>query len=124
VLSPAIVHGQAVGGIAQGIGAALYEEITYDAEGQLLSSTFMDYLLPSAREIPKGIEVYELETPSPFNPLGAKGAGESSIIPPPAAIANAIADALSDFQVDITEYPLTPERVWQMIKKGQMNSQG
>jgi CO/xanthine dehydrogenase Mo-binding subunit len=102
-----IVNGQAVGGVAQGVGAALLEEVSYGADGQLLSGSFMDYLIPTAGEVPL-IEVSHLHTPSTVHELGTKGAGEGGIIGSTAAITNAIADALSAGDVRL---PFTPERV-------------
>ena len=96
LINPLLVDGQIHGGVAQGIGAALYEEIAYDGNGQLLSGSFMDYLLPGSMEVPK-IKTVHLESPSPLNPLGVKGLGEGGAIAPPAAIANALADALLPF---------------------------
>lgn len=114
VINPLIVEGQIQGGVAQGIGSALYEELCYDQSGQLLTTTFMDYRLPSTMEVPR-VEIVHLETPS-SNALGTKGMGESGAIGPMAAIANAIADALGT-SCDITETPLTPSRVWHIIQK-------
>jgi CO/xanthine dehydrogenase Mo-binding subunit len=111
-INPTIVEGQIVGGMAQGVGAALLEELAYDGEGQLLTATFMDYLLPTAMEMPEAVTVvFRDDGPSPHNPLGAKGAGEGGIIAVPAAIANAVADALREFGVTIDALPLSPERV-------------
>ena len=114
VINPMIVDGQISGGVAQGIGGGLYEELVYDASGQFLSGSFMDYLLPTCAEIPP-IEMIHLEYPSPRNPLGIKGVGEGGAISPPAAIANAVEDALQPFGVCIRETPLTPERVRHLI---------
>lgn len=110
VMNPRLLEGQVVGGIAQGIGAALLEEYVYDEEGQLQSSTFADYLLPSIREIPE-IEVRHHETPSPFTEYGVKGAGEGGRLVAPAAMASAIEDALAPFGATVDELPMTPERV-------------
>ncbi len=114
MINPKIVDGQVRGATLHGISAALHEEFVYDSTGQLLSSTFVDYLKPTTMEAPH-IEVHHLVTPSPFTPLGTKGVGEGGAIPAPAAIANAVEDALSDFGVTITELPLTPERVLGLI---------
>jgi carbon-monoxide dehydrogenase large subunit len=114
VINPLIVEGQVHGGVAQGVGGALYEEMVYDADGQLLTGTFMDYLVPSAMELPP-IETVHLEYPSPRNPLGAKGLGEGGAISPPAAIANAVEDALAPFGVRVRETPLSPDRVLQLL---------
>jgi carbon-monoxide dehydrogenase large subunit len=94
VINPLIVEGQVRGGVAQGIGGALYEELSYDEEGQLTSGTLADYLVPTAGEVPR-IDLEHMETPSPLNPLGLKGVGEGGAIPGPAVIANAVEHALS-----------------------------
>ena len=114
IVNPMIVDGQIHGGVAQGIGTALLEESTFDAEGQPQATTFMDYLLPGATEVPD-IRIAHLETLSPFTVLGMKGMGEGGSISPPAAIANAVTDALHPLGVSITETPLTPRRVWEAI---------
>jgi carbon-monoxide dehydrogenase large subunit len=116
VINPLLVEGQALGGTVQGIGGALYEELAYDENGQLLTGTFMDYTMPTAKEVPP-IEVYHQETPSPFTPLGTKGAGESAISAPFGALVSAVEDALAPFGVVITETPLTPHRVWRWIQE-------
>jgi carbon-monoxide dehydrogenase large subunit len=118
LINPMIVDGQISGGVAQGIGGGLYEELVYDASGQFLSGSFMDYLVPTSAEIPP-IEMIHLEYPSPRNPLGVKGVGEGGAISPPAAIANAVEDALRPFGVCIRQIPLTPERVRNLITQGQ-----
>lgn len=115
VVNPMIVDGQIHGGVAQGIGTALLEESTFDDEGQPQATTFMDYLLPGATEIPD-IKIAHLETLSPFTVLGMKGMGEGGAIAPPAAIANAVTDALHTLGVSITQTPLTPRRVWEAIE--------
>ena len=101
-------------GAMSAIGAALGEEFAYDKSGQLLTSTFIDYMAPTAIDVP-GIQLMLRETPSPFTPLGTKGVGESGAVPPLAAIANAVEDALEPFGVKINSLPLTPESVWQLI---------
>ncbi|HXU90390.1 MAG TPA: xanthine dehydrogenase family protein molybdopterin-binding subunit [Methylomirabilota bacterium] len=115
VINPTIVEGQVHGGVAQGVGGALFEEMAYDSEGQLLTGTLMDYLVPSATDLPP-IDTVHLEYPSPRNPLGMKGLGEGGAISPPAAIANAIDDALSPLGVRITETPASPARVLASIE--------
>ena len=110
VLNPTIVEGQVRGAIAQGIGAALYEQIAYDEFGQLLTGSFMDYLLPTSSTVPT-IDVGHLESPSPVTVGGIKGMGESGLIASPAAIANAVLDALAQFDPKPEEFPLTPERI-------------
>lgn len=116
-INPLFVEGQVRGGVAQGIGGALYEEFVYDELGQLLTGTFLDYLLPSCGEVPDIRQVH-LETPSPLNPLGLKGIGEGGAIAPPVAVANAVVDALRPLGgIQISETPVTPERVLALIRK-------
>jgi carbon-monoxide dehydrogenase large subunit len=110
IVNPALVEGQIAGGIVQGIGGALWEHCAYDAAGQLLTTTLMDYAVPTAVDIPP-IEVHHLETPAPGLAGGFKGAGEAGTTGAPAAILNAVNDALAPFGVMITEQPITPERV-------------
>ena len=114
-INPLFVEGQVRGGVAQGIGGALYEEFVYDELGQLLTGTLLDYLLPGCGEIPNIRQVH-LETPSPLNPLGLKGIGEGGAIAPPVAIANAVVDALRPLGVEISETPMTPERLLALIR--------
>lgn len=114
VVNPLIVEGQICGGVAQGIGTALYEEAIYDESGQPRATTFMDYLLPGATEVPT-LKVGHLTTPSPHTVRGIKGMGEGSAIAPPAAIANAVADALREWNVSVGVTPLTPLRVWSAL---------
>lgn len=110
IVNPLIVDGQAYGGAAQGIGTALFEEMAYDANGQPLCSTLADYLIPGATEIPS-LRMFHLETPSPNTAFGIKGAGEGGAIPPPAAIFNAVNDALRAHGIEMAETPLTPRRL-------------
>ena len=110
VINPLIVEGQILGGVAHGLSNALYEEAFYDAEGQNLASSFLDYPLPSAREMPR-VEMFHLTTPSPINPLGVKGAGEAGTLPVPAAVANAVEDALRPLGVRVNRMPLNPARI-------------
>ncbi len=114
LVNPMIVEGQVYGGTAQGVGTALYEEMPFDAQGQPLATTLADYLLPSATEVPS-IRLSHMETPSPHTRFGQKGIGEGGAIAPPAAIANAVNDALAPLGVEITESPLTPRRVVEAI---------
>jgi carbon-monoxide dehydrogenase large subunit len=114
VINPMIVDGQVHGGVAQGIGAALFEEIVYDPEGQLLTANLADYLVPSACEIPM-IEVSHIEAQSPTTLGGFRGMGEGGTIGAPAAIANAVADALAPLGIEVTELPLTPERLHRLV---------
>jgi carbon-monoxide dehydrogenase large subunit len=109
--------------VAQGIGTALYEEMVYDEYGQPLTTSYMDYLLPTAMEVPP-ITIGHLETPSPLNPEGIKGLGEGGTMPVPAAIANAVEDALAPFGVRVTELPLTPERVLALLERARSEGQG
>ncbi len=115
MINPMVVEGQVHGGVAQGLGGAAYEELVYGTDGQLLTSSFMDYLVPTAMEIPP-LEVSHLETPSPFTPLGIKGMGEGGTVTPGSVLASAIADALSPFGVRFTELPITPEKVLRAIQ--------
>jgi carbon-monoxide dehydrogenase large subunit len=116
-VNPMIVDGQLVGALAQGIGGALYEELVYDEQGQLLTTTFMDYLMPTAMEMPEVTAVRILEeTPTPLNPLGVKGAGEGGSSGCGGAIANAVADALAPLGISITALPLTPDRLSALIR--------
>ena len=114
ILNAAVVDGQIQGGVAQGIGAALYEEVIYDENGQILTGTLMDYMPPTAPDVPR-VDIAHIETPSPFTIRGIKGMGEGGAIAPPAAIANAIAAALAEFAPRVNQVPLTPERVLAMI---------
>ena len=114
VVNPLLVEGQVVGGVAHGIGNALYEDVPFGENGQPLAATFMDYLLPTAAEVPL-MEVEHIETPTPLNPAGVKGAGESGTIPAPAAIAAAVEDALRPLGVRITSLPLNPEKIRALV---------
>lgn len=116
VVNPLIVDGQIHGGVAQGIGSAMLEEYTYDEVGQPRVTTFMDYLLPGATEVPD-IKIEHLETPSPFTTLGIKGMGEGGAIGPAAAIANAVTDALRAEDVAVNRTPITPARVWHLSRR-------
>jgi aerobic carbon-monoxide dehydrogenase large subunit len=118
MINPQIVDTQQQGSIVQGIGAALYEELRYGEDGQLLTSTFMDYRLPSVEEVP-ALELEHIITPNPFTPLGAKGAGETGMLGPPPALCNAVEDALGPLGVKIRETPLTPDRILDLIEKAQ-----
>jgi len=115
MINPMIVEGQVHGGIAHGIGNAFLEEVVYDGAGQLMTGTLMEYALPRAADVPR-LEVHHVVTPSPLNPLGVKGAGEGGTLPASAAIANAVADALRPLGVDVTEMPLTRERLWRRLR--------
>jgi carbon-monoxide dehydrogenase large subunit len=115
LINPMLVEGQVQGGIAHGIGNALYEWMGYDEAAQPVTTTFADYLLPTATEIPTMTTIFQ-ETPSPLNPLGAKGAGEVSTIPTAAAVIGAIEDALQPFNVRISQTPLTPQKIVELIQ--------
>jgi aerobic carbon-monoxide dehydrogenase large subunit len=116
-VNPMIVDGQLVGALAQGLGGALLEELVYDDQGQLLTTTFMDYLVPTAMEMPASTQVQILEeTPTPLNPLGVKGVGEGGSSGCGGAIANAVADALAPLGVGITALPLSPDRLLALIR--------
>ena len=114
-INPMVVEGQVHGGIAQGIGASLQEEVVHDEAGQLLTATLMDYALPHADQVPP-LVVEHLEHPSVVNPLGIKGVGESAVIAPGAAIAGAVEDALADYGVLVDRIPLTPARVFELLR--------
>jgi len=120
-INPALVEGQILGGIAQGIGGALLEELAYDEQGQLLCTSFMDYLMPSSTDMPPvEVHIYEND-PSPLNPLGVKGAGEGGTAAVGGAIGNAVSDALKEFGIEITDLPLSPNRLFEIITKSQRN---
>ena len=114
LVNPMIVDGQIFGGTAQGIGTALYEEMPFDTEAQPLASTLSDYLLPGPTEVPS-IRLFHMETPSPYTRFGVKGIGEGGAIAPPAAITNAINDALASLGVELTVSPVTPRRIVEAI---------
>jgi carbon-monoxide dehydrogenase large subunit len=114
LINPMIAEGQIVGGVAQGLGGALLEELAYDEQGQLLSSSLLDYALPRARDIPN-VEMQHLEIPSPLNPLGIKGLGEGGAVGAHAAVANAVADALRQLGNVVTSTPLTPGAIGRML---------
>ena len=115
LLNPLIVDGQIVGGVAQGVGGALFEELVYDEQGNFISQTLLDYCMPSAAQIPP-VRISHLHTPSPLNPLGIKGLGEGGAMAPPAAIANAVEDALGHLGVQINATPITPTRLASLMK--------
>jgi len=122
VLNPLIVHSQALGAIVQGLGGTFLEHLRYDEEGQLLTASFADYLLPSATDFPN-IRGHFMELAlAPGNPLGAKGAGEGGIVAVAAAVSNAVSAALSSFRVQIRELPLSPPRIWQLVQDSQAKS--
>jgi carbon-monoxide dehydrogenase large subunit len=110
MVNPMIVDGQTIGGAAQGVGTALFEESPYDDNGQPLASTLMDYLLPGPTELPR-FRVAHMETPSPYSAHGLKGVGEGGAIAPSAALVNAINDALAPLNATIHQIPASPERI-------------
>ncbi len=116
IINPMIVEGQIYGGALHGLGGALYEELAYDDDGQLLTGTFMDYLVPTASEAPE-IEIAHVVSPSPLTTLGSKGLGESSSMTVPAVIANAVSDALKPLGIAITELPMTPSKLHALMKQ-------
>jgi carbon-monoxide dehydrogenase large subunit len=115
MINPAVVEGQIAGGVVQGIGGVLFEHLAYDEDGNPLTTTFLDYLLPTAAEVPP-IEYVHLETPSP-GPGGYKGVGEGGAIGAPPAVVNAVADALAPFNVTITSLPLGPSQILDLLKE-------
>jgi 2-furoyl-CoA dehydrogenase large subunit len=116
IINPMIAEGQIYGGALHGLGGALYEEMAYDDDGQMLSGTFMDYLVPTASEAPE-IDIAHIVSPSPLTTLGSKGLGESSSMTVPAVLANAVSDALAPLGIRITELPITPTKLWQLIRQ-------
>ena len=118
IIDHVIVDGQVVGGVACGIGNALHEELVYDEGGQLLTGTFMDYLVPTAPDVPE-IQTTHTETPSPFTEGGVKGVGEAGTVGAFTAVGNAVADALLPLGVEVTHPPVGPRRVWEMIKRSE-----
>jgi carbon-monoxide dehydrogenase large subunit len=114
MINPMIVEGQIFGGVVQGIGGVLLEDFVYDADGNPLTTTFMDYLPPTTSEVPD-IEVGHIETESTTNPGGFKGMGEGGAIGAHAAVANAVADALLPFGVKVVKTPLGPEQIFELV---------
>jgi aerobic carbon-monoxide dehydrogenase large subunit len=119
IINPLTLHGQTVGAVVQGLGGALLEQFIYDDDGQLLTGSLADYLMPTASDFPRIRAVALEEKPAPHNPLGAKGAGEGGIIPVGGVMANAVAAALASLGVQPRELPLSPPRVWQLIKNSE-----
>ena len=116
VINPKVVAGQIHGGVAQGVAQALWEEAIHDEDGNLVTGSMVNYLVPSAAELPS-YELGRTETPSPTNPLGVKGVGETGTIASTAAVMNAVVDALVPFGVTDLDMPATPERVWRAIEE-------
>ena len=110
-----LVDGQVRGGVVHGIGNALFERMQYDEQGQPLTVNYADYLLPTAPEMPR-IEIIHMQSPSPLNPIGVKGAGEGGTIPAAAAVIAAVEDALRPFKVRIAEHPVSPSRIRELIR--------
>jgi carbon-monoxide dehydrogenase large subunit len=119
MINPMMVEGQVLGAVVHGIGSTLYEWMQYDANGQPLTTSYADYLLPTADVVPR-IEIHHMESPSPFNPLGVKGAAESGTIGAPAAIVSAIEDSLKPLGVHITDLPVTPARLLSLIERAKL----
>jgi len=117
LINPIIVKGQILGGIVHGLGNALLERMVFNADGQPQTITFADYLLPTATTVPR-VNLGHRQSPSPLNPLGVKGAGEGGTIPAPAAFVSAVEDALAPFGVLITECPVTPARIVELVAVG------
>lgn len=115
VINPLILEAQVVGGVAQGIGNAFYEQLIYDENGQLVNGSFIDYLLPTALDVP-AVTVAHQVTPSPLNPLGVKGAGEAGAIPVGALFAQAVENALAGTGLEVLEIPLSPNRLWELVE--------
>src|SRR4029434_2090390 len=116
IITPMIVQGQVHGGLTMGLAPALLEEITYDESGNIMGGSFMDYLVPTAVETQKWAPDHPV-TPSPHHPFGAKGVGESATVGAPPAIANAVVDALAHLGVRHIDIPITPEKVWRILKE-------
>ena len=114
IINPLLAEGQLHGSLAQGLGEALMEQIVYDERGQLLTGTLMDYAVPRADDVP-AVTIEKMHTPSPRNPLGAKGLGEAGCIAIPPALVNAAVDALTPFGVRHLDMPLTPEKLWRAM---------
>jgi carbon-monoxide dehydrogenase large subunit len=123
VINPLLVDGQLQGGIAQGLGQALYEGVVYDENGQLLTGSLMDYALPRAANLPR-LQLARTETPSPVNPLGIKGIGEAGTIGSTPAVVSAVVDALAPFGVTHIDMPLTPQKIWSLCQGKRVASGG
>lgn len=117
VINPLILEGQIQGGLSMGLGNAYYEQLVYDENGQLLNASFMDYLIPRSTDMPLHIELGHEETKSPLNPLGSKGAGEAGAIPVPSLFAQALENALADYNLEILEMPLSPNKLFELLYK-------
>ncbi len=122
IINPLTVHGQTIGSVVQGLGGAIMEHLVYDQQGQLLTGSLADYLIPTASDFPNIRGVVLENHPSPINPLGAKGAGEGGIIAAGGVMANAVANALSAFGAEPRELPLTPTRIWELVQAGKQHA--
>jgi carbon-monoxide dehydrogenase large subunit len=122
LINPLLCEGQVLGGVAQGIGQALYEGADYDQSGQLINGSFLDYTFPKSDQIPR-MRVSFLVTPSPTNPLGVKGIGEAGCVAAPPVIVSAVCDALSPFGVEHIDMPLTPPKVWRAIRAANLRGE-
>ena len=118
ILNPMLVEGQINGACTHGLAASLYEEVAYDENGQCLTASFQDFLVPTAMEVPR-IEIGHIETPSPFTELGSKGTGEADSMAVPPALGNALADALAPLGVTVNKLPMSPNDIWHLIQEAQ-----
>jgi len=117
IINPLLVEGQIHGGVSMGLGNAYYEKLHYDENGQLLNASLADYLIVTSKEMPPHIEAGHVETPSPLSALGTKGVGEAGAIPVPALFAQALENALQDYNLEILETPLSPNRLYELLKE-------
>jgi carbon-monoxide dehydrogenase large subunit len=122
IINPLTLRGQVIGALVQGLGGTFLENLIYDEDGQFLTGSLADYLVPTASDFPNLRAVVLESNPSPINPLGAKGAGEGGIIPVGGVIANAVANALAAFGVEPRELPLTPSRVWHLVREARQSA--
>jgi carbon-monoxide dehydrogenase large subunit len=123
IINPLLADANLQGGVAQGVGGAMYEQLVYDGAGQPLTTTFMDYTIPTAVEMPN-VEIAHQETPSPFTPLGTKGVGESGVGGTLGSLCSAIENAFPELDLHLNELPLTPERVWRAIQQAGRKGDG
>jgi carbon-monoxide dehydrogenase large subunit len=119
VLNPLLVEGQVLGGVAQGLGQALFEQVVYTPDGQLQTGSLGDYAVPRAGDMPllSNLVLGHTVTPSPLNPLGVKGVGEAGTVGAPAAVANAVVDALAPLGIDHVDMPFTAEKIWRLLNQ-------